>query len=146
MSPAPGGPPGRAALAHPGAGGFECLAGLYVLIVDADGPTAQLLATIVEYCGGWAATAATPDAAEHLLRYVTPHLLVIATPARGVAGVPTGVPALALTADRTEDGRARALAAGFRDVLTKPVDLREFSRTVARRARGPAADRRAPAP
>lgn len=128
-------------------GEFARLAGVHVLIVEDNAHAAHVLAAVLEYCGAWA-TLASPARALTFLRSVTPHVLVIGTSAadreapallttvRALApGRGGGVPALALSADRNESARDAALAAGFQACLIKPVDVREFSRTIGRLVR-----------
>lgn len=126
---------------------FECLAGAHVLIVDEHARSANLIATVLEYCGA-TTTISSKDEALRLLGTVIPHVLVVAIPmvaADGAAFMRTAqalaahageeLPALALSADRTDGARDSALAAGFEDCLLKPVDAGELSRVVGRLVR-----------
>lgn len=128
--------------------GFECLAGAHVLIVDEHARSANLIATVLEYCGATTTTTGSSDEALRLLGTVIPHVLVVAIPmlaADGAAFMRTAqalaahageeLPALALSADRTDGARESALAAGFEDCLLKPVDAGELSRVVGRLVR-----------
>lgn len=126
---------------------FESLAGAHVLIVDEHPRSANLIATVLEYCGA-TTTISSKEEALRLLGAVIPHVLVVAVPMSAADGAAfmraaqalaaqagQELPALALSADRTDGARASAMTAGFDDCLLKPVDAGELSRVVGRLVR-----------
>jgi signal transduction histidine kinase/ActR/RegA family two-component response regulator len=137
---AEGGRAGSASTSYP-------LAGVTVLVVDDDGDTRNLLATVLAQHGAVPTTATDARDGMTTLRRLTPDVLVcdIAMPGDdGYAFVgqlraweaTTGdrVPALALTAYARPEDRDRALAAGFDLHLAKPVEPADFLAAVARLA------------
>jgi CheY-like chemotaxis protein/two-component sensor histidine kinase len=143
----PADPPGQPAVR---AGGWldqaGSLDGIRVLIVDDESDARDALALVLERCGARVTVAAS--AGEALEAWVRePHdvlLSDIAMPGEDgyslirkiAATVPDGgaLPAAAVTAYATTEDRARALDAGYRDHLVKPVDPGTLVATVARLA------------
>jgi len=129
-------------------GGLERLDDTCVLILEADPRSANVLATVLEYCGATVMTLVSPGAALSFLGSVIPQVVVVATSTPGsddgsllralrerARGAP--IPALALSADPDQSARASALAAGFQACLIKPVDVREFCRAIRHLAGSP---------
>jgi two-component system, chemotaxis family, CheB/CheR fusion protein len=114
--------------------GPTVLEGLRILLVEDDADSRDALRTLLEQFGGRVTAAASAAEALASLAAVRPHLLVsdIGMPVqdgydliRRVRELPPDrggdVPALALSAYASKQDRARALAAGFQQHLTKPV-------------------------
>jgi signal transduction histidine kinase/CheY-like chemotaxis protein len=114
------------------------LVGLRLLVVDDEEDTRELLRAILERAGVTVETAASADEAVIAYERLRPDILLtdIAMPdedgyalLRRIRALPDDVgraPAVALTAyARTED-RTRALRAGFKAHVPKPVDAREL--------------------
>ena len=101
------------------------LAGIYVLLVEPDDESRDVLASVLEYCG--ASVLATPSAKDAVarLRVITPHVVLSAVSmaehdGRSLLRASAGrVPAIAVT---TSADAPALLADGFRGVITKPVD------------------------
>jgi CheY-like chemotaxis protein len=122
------------------------LEGVRVLVVDDESDARDALALVLERCGARVTVAAS--AAEALTAWRRePHdvlLSDIAMPGedgysliRKITGSRTDgrpVPAAAVTAYATTEDRQRALEAGYRDHLSKPVDPGALVATVARLA------------
>jgi PAS domain S-box-containing protein len=125
------------------------LEGVRVLVVDDESDARDALALVLERCGARVTTAAS--AAEALAAWRRePHdvlLSDIAMPGedgysliRKIAAARSDarpLPAAAVTAYATREDRQRALDAGYRDHLTKPVDPGALVATVARLAGRP---------
>ena len=121
------------------------LEGMSVLVVEDEPDTLELLAFILQQCGAAVTTAGSVREALDVFDRARPAVLVsdISMPesdgyqliadvrARG-ADRGGSVPAVAVTAHRHEHNRRRALAAGFQEFLTKPVDPEILCDTVAR--------------
>jgi PAS domain S-box-containing protein len=139
--------PAVRAEAWPAHGGS--LDGVRVLVVDDESDARDALALVLERCGARVTTAAS--AAEALVAWRRePHdvlLSDIAMPGedgysliRKIAGARVdgrSLPAAAVTAYATREDRQRALEAGYREHLTKPVDPGILVATVARLAGRP---------
>jgi len=111
------------------------LAGLKVLVVDDEPDNRDFLMVALEYFGASATAAATAAEAIDILQQSPPHILVsdIGMPVedgywliRKVRSSASDkikrLPAVALTAYASEEDRDRALAAGYDEHLTKPID------------------------
>jgi CheY-like chemotaxis protein len=113
--------------------------GLKILVVDDEKPMLEIMDVILSFYG--AEVIATTSALEalRLLSEKQPHLVVsdISMPEmdgldliRCIRGLPPEqggqVPALALTAFGDPRTKQKALTAGFRHLLSKPVDLPEL--------------------
>jgi CheY-like chemotaxis protein len=111
------------------------LDGIRVLVVDDEPDARELVAYVLETCGMqvWIAGAAS-EALTALQRF-TPHVIVsdIGMPnqdgymlIRAIRTLPhpahKDIPAIALTAFALEEDRRRALAAGFNQHMSKPVE------------------------
>ncbi|MBA3270442.1 MAG: response regulator, partial [Acidobacteria bacterium] len=124
--------------------GSEELAGVTVLVVDDQADARDLLKRVLEECGATVLTAASADEALALLETHKPDVLVsdIGMPdcdgfellkrirARGPERGGK-IPAIALTAFARSEDRTRALRAGFKVHVSKPVDPSELIATVA---------------
>jgi PAS domain S-box-containing protein len=120
---------------------FPDLQGLCVLVVDDEPDARELTRRILSDCQADVLVAKSGREALHMLLISPPEILVsdIGMPeidgyelirrarARGYTA-----PALALTAFARSEDRAAALAAGFQNHLTKPIEPRELATTVAR--------------
>jgi CheY-like chemotaxis protein len=120
------------------------LKGLNVLIVEDNQDSRELLRMVLEYCGAVVTAAASAREAVGIVQSVKPDVVVsdIAMPSEDgywlmdqIRKLPDDrggkIPALALTAFRTEHNEERALAAGFQSYARKPVDPSELCRLVA---------------
>ena len=123
---------------------FARLTGRYVLVVDDDAHDANVLAAVLEHCGAHVRTATSLDAATRWLSHVTPDVLVIGLSApeplsdplvEAVRALGARAPAVALHPRDAASVRTAALAAGFHECLSKPVDVRALSRVIGRLAR-----------
>jgi CheY-like chemotaxis protein len=120
------------------------LEGLKVLVVDDDEDTVDLFAVALVACGAAVTTAMTAVIALRLANEIRPDVILsdIAMPdgdgywlLNEIRQLPDEtirhVPIVAATAFGQEHSRARALAAGFKDHLRKPVDPDVLCRTMA---------------
>jgi CheY-like chemotaxis protein len=110
----------------------EDLAGVHVLVVEDTDDSREMLRVALEYCGALVTTAASATEAKRVLEHLRPHVLVsdIAMPDDGlelirevmtVAGKKgVSIPAIAITAHR--DRREELLAAGFAELVEKPLN------------------------
>jgi CheY-like chemotaxis protein len=107
---------------------------LPILAVDDEGSNLLLLERVLEREGYSRVTATTdPTTALELLDELEPALVLLDLHMPVVDGFEVmerlggdggaGVPILVLTADATDDTKGRALRAGARDFLTKPIDV-----------------------
>jgi signal transduction histidine kinase/ActR/RegA family two-component response regulator len=120
------------------------LRGARVLLVDDDPDGRELCGIVLEKHGAEVHTAAGAQQALAALEANAFHVLVsdIGMPGidgyellrrvRAMKGPAARVPAIALTAFAGPEDRARALRAGFRQHLTKPVAAEELARAVAK--------------
>jgi CheY-like chemotaxis protein len=121
------------------------LAGLKVLIVDDEPDNRDFLMVALEYFGASATAAATAAEAIDILQQSPPHILVsdIGMPAQdgywlirkvrsSASDKIKRLPAVALTAYASEEDRDRAIAAGYDEHLTKPIDPALFATVLAK--------------
>ena len=121
------------------------LDGVRVLAVDDDEESRRLVKAILEDCGADVTVASSADDALDRLRTTFVDVLVSDIGMPGSDGYDLirrlrdteqahggHIPAIALTAYAGDDDRARALAAGFQDYVTKPVGPDELAAVVAR--------------
>ncbi len=117
----------------------DALRGLRILIVDDDAATRDAVAEMLGQAGGIVDAAASANEAMALLERFLPQVLVcdIAMPDEDgysllarVRAKGYDLPALALTAFAGEENRVRALEAGFRSHLTKPVRIDALTRAI----------------
>jgi PAS domain S-box-containing protein len=118
------------------------LDGIRVLVVDDQPDERDLLYTILSGCGAELELAGSATEAMHKLEHWHPAVLVtdIAMPGedgyallqrvRNLRGPLRNVPAIAITAHARADDRARALDAGFRAYVPKPIDHVRLVRAV----------------
>jgi CheY-like chemotaxis protein len=140
-------PPAVRAEGWPVQGGS--LEGVRVLVVDDESDARDALALVLERCGARVTVAGSAAEALAAWRRDSPDVLLsdIAMPGEDgyslirkiVASRPDAhpVPAAAVTAYATSEDRRRALEAGYRDHLSKPVDPGALIATVARLAGRP---------
>jgi CheY-like chemotaxis protein len=121
------------------------LVGLHVVVVDDDEDSLGYFAAALRACGATVTTASTALDALALVRECGPHVVLsdIAMVGqdgywlvREIRGLPDrgAVPVLATTAYGREHPRAQAVAAGFNDLLPKPVDPEVLCLAIARAA------------
>jgi signal transduction histidine kinase len=124
------------------------LAGIRVLLVDDDDDMRIAVGAALEHQGAEVTGVASAAAALAALERARPHVLLsdLSMPGesgydlmRKVAARDATLPAAALTALGREDDRRRALAAGFRMHLAKPVDIQALVTAVATLAGRPLA-------
>jgi CheY-like chemotaxis protein len=141
-------PTGESAQRAATPGGKTPLAGLSVLLVEDDANTRSALCLILGQAGAAVTSAASATEALDILARSRPDVLVsdIGLPDTDgyalVAEVRRGdddgqrprLPAVALTAFARNEDRRRALATGFDDYLSKPVEQEELVSAVARAA------------
>ncbi len=113
----------------------EQLAGQYVLVVEDDPDTREMLRRVLEAEAARVVTAASGSEALAALEHATPDVLICDIGMPGEDGYAVlrrlrarhgDLPAIALTAYAGQDDRERALAAGFQRHLAKPVDAPEL--------------------
>jgi CheY-like chemotaxis protein len=134
---------------------LQRLDGLSVLIVDDDPAPLELYREILTLAGARVRVATSARAAILLVQQEVPDVLVsdIMMPGedgywliRALRELPADqggcVPALAVTGDPRNHSSERARQAGYDSHLSKPVQVREFSATVARLACGEACSAR----
>ena len=121
------------------------LRGLSVVVVDDHEDTLDLYKIALEQCGARVLIFTSAVAAGVAMRAYRPHVLVSSLSMwdDGYALLDTvrdvGIPAITVTGRARPADRERALAAGFKEYLVKPVDPVEVCRAVARLAgRAPA--------
>jgi CheY-like chemotaxis protein len=143
---ASGAPAVRAERWHAEGGSLE---GVRVLVVDDESDARDALALVLERCGARVTVAGSAAEALDAWRRESPDVLLsdIAMPGedgysliRKIASTRPdmrSLPAAAVTAYATSEDRQRALEAGYRDHLTKPVDPGALVATVARLAGRP---------
>ncbi len=115
------------------------LAGVYVLVVDDDARTGEVLTTVLRQHGAEATGVTSAREAREVLQKTMPDVLLcdIAMPEedgltfiaeRRARGDERGgaIPAVALTASASSEDRDRALLAGFDRYLIKPVEAGEL--------------------
>jgi CheY-like chemotaxis protein len=122
------------------------LAGLKVLVVDDETDAREIVSTALAQCGARTAAVASAREALQLIADFRPDVVVsdIAMPEedgyslvrkiRGMRNQLASVPIVALTAFTQPEDRRRALRAGFRHFVPKPVEIDELAavvRTVA---------------
>jgi CheY-like chemotaxis protein len=120
------------------------LVGLKVVVVDDDSGSLEYFASALRICGAVVATAPTAIEALRLIQEERPDIVLsdiamvdqdgywLVHEIRGLADRPTSlVPVVATTAFSREHSRERALAAGFSELLPKPVDPEVLCRTIA---------------
>jgi CheY-like chemotaxis protein len=130
------------------------LDGLRVLVVDDQEDERQLLRTILMHRGAEVVTADSPGMALEQLQDWKPNVIVsdIAMPGedgymllRRVKELPPPAgetPAIAVTAHARGEDRDRAIAAGFRAYLPKPIEPARLIRTIAEHTGMPAPERK----
>jgi PAS domain S-box-containing protein len=128
------------------------LAGIHVLVVDDDKDARGLFAGALRFSGAAVTTADSTSAALDAMRRERPDVLLadISMPERDgydlIAAVRLAhgrarLPAIAVSAHARKEDRERALAAGYDDYVTKPVDPAQLAAVIARLL---GRDRRAP--
>lgn len=121
------------------------LNGLRVLAVDDNADSLDLLAFILEEYGGKVIKACGAVEALDILQHVKVHLLISDLVMPQVDGYELIrrirrlssqqgdlIPAIALTAQVTEEARTLALSSGFQSYLTKPFDPKSLVAVVAK--------------
>jgi CheY-like chemotaxis protein len=124
------------------------LAGLKILVVDDEADAREVVSTALAQCGARTAAVASAREAMQLLPDFHPDVVVsdIAMPGedgyslvrkiRSMKSEIAGVPVVALTAFTQPEDRRRAIRAGFKHFVPKPVEIDELAavvRTVADR-------------
>jgi hypothetical protein len=125
------------------------LAGVRVVLVDADEDMRIAAGAVLEHFGAGVTAVASAAAALAALESSRPHVLISDLSRPGEGGYDlmlkvardAVVPSAALTSVGTGEARARALAAGFRMCLTKPLDVQALVAAVATLAGRPLANR-----
>jgi signal transduction histidine kinase/ActR/RegA family two-component response regulator len=119
------------------------LSGLVVLAVDDHADAGDLIRRVLEDCGARVVTASTAAEALAAVARETPHVLVSDIGMPGADGFDllkrvrdlgphcANIPAIALTAFTRSEDRMRALRAGFRMHVAKPVEPAELCVAVA---------------
>ena len=118
------------------------LAGLKILVVDDEADAREIVSTALAQCGARTAAVASAREALQLIAEFGPDVVVsdIAMPEedgyslvkkiRGMHNQLAGVPIVALTAFTQPEDRRRALRAGFRHFVPKPVEIDELAAVV----------------
>jgi len=114
------------------------ITGLRVLVVEDHTDTLDLLRVILENCGASVTTAASASEALDVLNAGSPTCWfrtwlcpsrMVRVDSQGALSRPDrggNIPAVALTAYTRAEDRTRALAAGFQQHLSKPIDPEEL--------------------
>lgn len=123
---------------------IESLDSLWVLVVDDNDDSIELVRIILEEYGTKVVTASSAREALKAITELKPDILIsdIAMPSedgywliRQIRGLPdeqgSSIPAIALTACVAQDERRRSLEAGFQIYLSKPTDPYELVEVVA---------------
>ena len=123
------------------------LAGLKVLVVDDEPDNRQLLTVMLSQWGASAIAASSAAEAIEILEHSQPDILVsdIGMPIEdgyslirkirsSESGLTKRLPAIALTAYARDEDRARAIAAGYDERLTKPIEPAQFVAVLAKLA------------
>jgi CheY-like chemotaxis protein len=123
------------------------LVGLEVLVVDDDEDSLEYFAAALRACGASVTTASTAPDALALVRERNPHVVLSDIAMIGhdgywlvgeIRSLPAGhahdLPVVATTAYGQEHPRSRALAAGFNELIAKPVDPEVLCQTIAKMA------------
>lgn len=120
------------------------LVGLSVVVVDDDEDTLEYFAVALRSCGATVATASTAVDALGLVLQGHPHVVLsdiamvghdgywLVREIRGLAEA--AVPVVAATAYGRDHSRARALEAGFTELLAKPIEPELLCQAIARAA------------
>jgi CheY-like chemotaxis protein len=125
------------------------LTGLHVLVVDDEADARELLVTVLEQFGAVPRAAGSVAEAVKVLREFRADVLVSDIGMPGEDGYvllrrlraleaergSPGIPAVALTAYARGEDRRRALLAGFRMHVPKPVEPAELAEAIARAVR-----------
>jgi CheY-like chemotaxis protein len=124
--------------------------GLTILVVEDHCDSRELLVTLLEGYGATVLAAETAGSGFDLLTRHQPDIIVsdIGLPDEDGNGLLRrvrrlheaeggAIPAIALTAYATAEDRRAALAAGFDDFLTKPVEVTRLIEAIDQLARGP---------
>jgi CheY-like chemotaxis protein/anti-sigma regulatory factor (Ser/Thr protein kinase) len=150
-APAAGTEPPAVATTAPDTVTRTALQGLQVLVVDDDPDSNEVVSTLLSGCGAEVRTATSAPQALEVLGQWRPDVLVsdIAMPGtdgfaliaavRERGGAFGQVPVIALTAYAGSEDRARALSAGFREHVAKPVNVTQLVRAVGDAVRPDAA-------
>jgi CheY-like chemotaxis protein len=128
------------------------LAGLSVLVVDDDDDALELLKAALTQRSANVTAVSSAALAIEAIKTSRPDVLIsdIAMPDEDgyelmqkviALDLKPRIPSIAITAYAKDEDKARALAAGYRYYLTKPVELGEFISTVAEAARNGSQDR-----
>jgi CheY-like chemotaxis protein len=114
-----------------------------ILIVEDNALNLELAADLLAAAGYTIRQARTGEEGLRLARLESPALILMDLRMPGLDGFATlralkadprtaVIPSVALTAQAMTGDREAALAAGFDDYISKPIDTRTFSQTVAR--------------
>jgi CheY-like chemotaxis protein len=114
-----------------------------ILVVDDHATNAKLLAYLVRAHGYDVETALDAEAALARIDGFRPHLILMDVQLPGIDGLELtrrlkgdpatrGIVVIAVTASAMKGDRARVLAAGCDDYISKPIDTRALPRTIAR--------------
>ena len=135
--------------AHPSSGWADAapeadLSGLKVLVVDDETDACEMLKAVLGRVGAQVVATTSPEAALTIIQTDPPSVLVSDIGMPGMDGyellrriraaqpeVATKLPAIALTAFARSEDRTRALLAGFRAHVSKPVEPAEIIATIA---------------
>ena len=118
------------------------LAGLKILVVDDEADAREVVSTALAQCGARTAAVSSAREAMQIIPEFTPDVVVsdIAMPGedgyslvrriRGMKSEMAAVPVVALTAFTQPDDRRRAIRAGFKHFVPKPVEIDELAAVV----------------
>lgn len=126
----------------PAAPALTLLNTLKILVVDDEIDSRELLVAALEQYGATLIAAASVDEALHLLSQFQPDVVVSDLAMPGADGYalmrsiqPLQIPVVAVTALAKAEDRQQALAAGFAQHLTKPIDPTELAIAIAQLGR-----------
>ncbi len=121
---------------------FSGLDGVHVLVVEANDDAREALRKILEHCGALVTVAGSTAEAHRMLAILRPHVLLteVGMPLDGLELIRTvsalaqahgvQIPAIGMTESHSEQGEF--WAAGFAELLVKPLDPMAVCRVVRR--------------
>ena len=116
--------------------------GKTILIIEDNPLNLELATDILETAGYVVCQASTAEKGIQLARSLLPHLILMDTSLPGMDGLSATriltledttahIPIISLTANAMEGDKEKALAAGSKGYLTKPIDTRTFADAIA---------------
>ena len=118
------------------------MAGEKILIVEDNPMNMELAKDLLEVAGYFVLQAETAEKGIELVKAESPDIILMDIGLPGVGGLTAAgilkrdqltkdIPIIALTSHAMQDDEERIMAAGCDGYITKPIDTREFPKTVA---------------